>query len=244
MTNPKFSVVIPAYNEEKYLPRCFSSLEKQTLPKEDFEIVVVDNGSTDKTAKVAKDLGAKVILEPRKGVVFARQRGAEEARGKIIAFTDADTRVPPDWLETIGKAFEKDDSLVCVVGPVSYPTRDIFVKSYALVLQFLVKSLQAPGLCFNGQNFAVRKEIFDKAAGFDLRFGPIGAEHHLLKRLEPYGKIKVLPGLSVFSSPRRFQRAGYLKTLSTYFLLEASVFLDFPLLSSFKCATELKKKRN
>jgi glycosyltransferase involved in cell wall biosynthesis len=78
------SVVIPALNEEKYIGRCLASLRAQTHPRELYEIIVVDNASTDRTSEIARGLGAQVVHEPRRGVGWARHRGAREARGEII----------------------------------------------------------------------------------------------------------------------------------------------------------------
>src|SRR4029077_2365310 len=96
---PRVSVVVPAYNEEKNLPLALASLLNQEL--KDFELIVVDNGSTDETPVIAKKLGARVIGENRRGVAHARQAGFLSSKGGIIATTDADTVVPPDWLSRI-----------------------------------------------------------------------------------------------------------------------------------------------
>ena len=82
---PFISVVIPAYDEEKYLPRSLASLDSQTYPRPRFEVIVVDNASTDRTAEIARAHGARVVREERKGVGRARQSGAEAAQGEIIA---------------------------------------------------------------------------------------------------------------------------------------------------------------
>lgn len=90
---PAVSVVIPAYNEERYLAACLTSLQKQTL--KNFETIVVDNNSTDKTAEIARRFGAKVVKELKQGIIPARERGFREAKAEIIARTDADTIVAP-----------------------------------------------------------------------------------------------------------------------------------------------------
>ena len=90
---PHLSVVIPAYNEEQYLPACLRALRQQK-DAPPFEVIVVDNASTDSTACIAGQFGAHVVAEPRKGVARARQSGFEAARAPIVASTDADTIVP------------------------------------------------------------------------------------------------------------------------------------------------------
>src|SRR5579885_3136703 len=85
---PLVSVVVPALNEELWLERCICALQrKQTAVP--YEIIVVDNGSTDGTAGLAERLGVRVVHESRRGLTFARQAGQDAARGAIVAHTDA-----------------------------------------------------------------------------------------------------------------------------------------------------------
>ncbi len=91
--NPRVSLIIPALNEEESIGSTVG-LIKQKNPQADFEIVVVDNGSTDKTSLVASKAGARVILEPKRGYGFALRRGFEAARGDILVMGDADLTYP------------------------------------------------------------------------------------------------------------------------------------------------------
>jgi len=111
------SVIIPTYNEEKFISVCLSSLKKQNFNKEkDYEIIVVDNGSTDNTAQIVKDFKVKLIYEPQKGISSAIKRGISESKGKIIAVTNSDTAVNPDWISNICKAFDNNSNVVAVSG--------------------------------------------------------------------------------------------------------------------------------
>src|SRR5688572_27853971 len=112
---PFMSVVIPAYNEEHYLSGCLESLQKQTYRRDRFEIVLADNNSKDKTAEIGRKYGAKVIKVRKQGHVFALRAGIESAKGEIVAATDADTIVSPNWLELIEKVF-RDKEVVAVTG--------------------------------------------------------------------------------------------------------------------------------
>src|SRR4051812_44132851 len=114
--SPRFSVVIPAFNEKFYLGACLESLGRQDAPG-GFEIIVVDNGSTDGTAVVARAAGATVLLEPERGVCRARQRGTEAAAGEIVVSADADTLYGPGWLSRIGRWFDEHPTGVAVGGP-------------------------------------------------------------------------------------------------------------------------------
>jgi glycosyltransferase involved in cell wall biosynthesis len=94
------SVIIPVWNSGALLRRCLEALARQTLGPDCFEIIVVDNGSSDDSAAIANSFPGVVLLsEPRPGSYAARNRGLARARGDFIAFTDADCVPAPDWLE-------------------------------------------------------------------------------------------------------------------------------------------------
>ncbi|MBI3955353.1 glycosyltransferase family 2 protein, partial [Candidatus Gottesmanbacteria bacterium] len=100
---PLISVVIPVYNEEKYIARCLQSVCNQNF--KNYEVIVVDNNCTDKTAKIAAGFKVKIIREKIQGMTPARERGFREAKSEIIARTDADTIIPNNWLSSIYKYF-------------------------------------------------------------------------------------------------------------------------------------------
>jgi glycosyltransferase involved in cell wall biosynthesis len=113
------TIVVPAFNESELLPACLRSLAKQDF-QGSVEVIVVDNGSTDDTADVAREFGARVVVEHVKGVCPARQRGTESAQGEIIVSTDSDTTFAPDWLRRIDDTFASDPAIVLVGGPVAF----------------------------------------------------------------------------------------------------------------------------
>ena len=124
----RFSVVVPAYNEAAYLGRALDSLQHQDYGGT-YEIIVVDNNSTDSTADIAARHGVRVVREPQQGVCAARQRGADCARGEIIISTDADTTQPRDWLRTIDARFADSERIVAVAGPCRYHDHSWWVKA-------------------------------------------------------------------------------------------------------------------
>ena len=117
------SVVIPAYNEEKYLPLILQSIKKQSLTP--FEIIVADNNSTDRTAEIAKEYGARVVHVKEQGNVYAMKGGLDAARGDIIAGVDADTVVSTNWIEVINSAF-RDDQVVGATGSIRIADKTAF----------------------------------------------------------------------------------------------------------------------
>ncbi len=109
---PEFSVVIPAHNASRTLGECLDALARQTVAPDRFEVIVVDDGSTDGTAELARRWFAchpcptgGVITQPRTGAAAARNRGVERARAPLILFTDADCAPAPDWIEAMLPAF-------------------------------------------------------------------------------------------------------------------------------------------
>ena len=104
----KVSVVIPAFNEEKYIGKCLKSVVNQIMPAD--EIIVVNNNCTDKTEVIAKKFGARIVKEKVQGMTPARNRGFNSVKYEIIARTDADTVVPKDWIKIIKNNFKKRGS--------------------------------------------------------------------------------------------------------------------------------------
>src|SRR5438552_3166471 len=108
----KLSVVIPAFNEEKYIGACLESIRAHGGDAVG-EIIVVDNASTDGTAALAAaHPGVRVVREERKGPSFGRQRGFDEARFPLLACLDADCRITPHWIAVAERAWESDPELL------------------------------------------------------------------------------------------------------------------------------------
>ena len=219
MTTLDISIVVPAFNEEKNLPQLLKTIKNQDF-KGDFEIIVVDNNSTDKTAQIAKKLGARVVKEKIQGIGPAKNRGCLEAKGEILAICDADNLLPPNWLSTIWENFSQSKRIVAVSGSVF-----IFgvpkIASYLFWFFYLVflkifKRLE-------GCNMAFRKEAFLKAGGFTkgIKFGENIDIGEKLKRI---GKIVIDPKLFVYFSPRRYQKHGWIKGMFPYLKYEISFF--------------------
>ncbi|MGA2362537.1 MAG: glycosyltransferase [Candidatus Aminicenantales bacterium] len=214
----KISVVVPARNEEQLLPSCLESLKHQTffLP---YEIIVVDNGSRDRTADLAREMGARVVTEPHQGVTWARQKGLEASRSEVLAYVDADTRVPPDWLERLWDTLDRNPRAAAVSGGVSFSKGrnwqgNLHRWSNALTL-FGDKALRL--VCGKtgslwGANFAVRRNALIKAGGFNRNIQFYGDDTELSLRLRKVGRVKFEKKIVVESSPRRFERGGSLRT--------------------------------
>jgi peptidoglycan-N-acetylglucosamine deacetylase len=211
---PFVSVVIPAYNEENYLPSCLQSIKNQDYAGE-YEVIVVDNASTDNTSQIAREWGAKVVYEGKRSPACARQKGAEVATAKIIAFIDADTQAPRHWLSSIVWRFLCDPDTVAVSGPYAYGDAGKLARvvSYAgnflsLILDQFFRRLFDKGGAIWGSNFAVRRSALLKVGGFDTSIKFYGEEYELSLRLKKAGKGRIMPRLFVLTSARRLKRIG------------------------------------
>ncbi|HJX69009.1 MAG TPA: polysaccharide deacetylase family protein [Dehalococcoidia bacterium] len=211
---PFVSVVIPAYNEEDYLLSCLESIKNQDYAAE-YEVIVVDNASTDNTAKIARDWGAKVVYESKQSPACARQKGAEVATGRIIAFTDADTRAPTHWLSTIVWRFLCEPEIVSLSGPYAYCDAGRFSKITSYIGNFLTvitdqlfRKVFRKGSAIWGCNFAVRRSALLEVGGFDTSIKFYGEEYELSLRLKKAGKGCIMPRLFVLTSARRLKRIG------------------------------------
>ena len=236
--NPKVSVVIPAYNEADFIETTLKSLLAQTF--RDFEIIVVDNNSTDGTGEVAARYGARVIVEKQKGVAWARQAGFMQARGQIIASTDSDSVVSETWLAHIVEQFERDSELVAYGGLgclYSGPVDARAAGRFLFPLFWIIDRYLSGGWNLNGFNLAVRREAFIKIGGFRTEM-TLGEDIDLAKRLREIGKVNVDTKFMVYVSGRRY-KDGLIPGMMTYVpsyimrvVFGKDEFLSFPAVRS------------
>jgi len=153
------SVVIPCFNEEKYIPGCLNSILNQTVKPE--KIIVVDNNSTDQTVKIAKQSKSVIVIqETKQGIVYARNTGFNACHSEIIARCDADSLPPPQWLSKIITLFSKKQ-VDAVTGPVIFYDMAIKSSKIARLYQKIIHVYQGyPTLI--GPNMAISKKIWEK----------------------------------------------------------------------------------
>ncbi len=123
----KVSVVIPAYNEEKYIGTCLESLMQQEIKPD--EIIVVNNNSTDKTVEIATKFPVRLVHEKEQGMIPARNRGFNEAKYEIIARTDSDSKTDPQWVKHIKQFFEQNPEYDAVSGASYYDTLPDYINA-------------------------------------------------------------------------------------------------------------------
>lgn len=223
--SPRFSVVVPAVNEELYLGSCLDSLAEQRVAG-GLEVVVADNNSSDGTAAVAGARGARVVAEPRPGVCWARQAGTEAARGEIVVSTDADTTFTPTWLARIDERFRADPGLVAVAGPCRFVDAPWWGRIYTTLLfgaVHLVHRLTGRVLYASATNIAFRREAFE---GYDTSLTQGGDELAVLRQLRRHGRIAFDLGNPTLTSSRRLRRGLVYNVFVTcfyYYLLGYAV---------------------
>lgn len=207
------SIIIPAFNEEKYLDACLQSIIKHDIP-ELLEVIVVDNNSEDNTEKIARKYHAhkvELIGEKTRGPNFARETGFKASRGDIIATIDADTIIPDTWFPALLKAFSDPT----VLGVSSYYDYYDFSPGKRKFLLFFWKYLGLIAHAFTGYvvyggNFAARRSALDAIGGFDGRIVFYGDDANTGKRLHAKGKVLFLPDFVILSSARRLKAQGIL----------------------------------
>ncbi len=225
----RLSFVIPAYNEEKYLPGCLESILDQTrhLPKSGrdlVEIIVVNNASTDKTKQVTLGYpGVRVVDEPRKGLTFARQAGFLASTGSLIANVDSDCRLTPGWISQVLKAFDADPNLAALSGPFIYydltPPQRFFVRIFYVTAFFtylINRYILRVGSMVQGGNFVLTRTALDAIGGFDTSISFYGEDTDIARRVSAVGKVRFTFRLKMLSSARRLKREGILNIAARY----------------------------
>jgi len=218
----KFSVVVPAYNEEKYIGETLQALRNQTFT--DFEVIVKDGESIDKTVKIAKQLADKVVSAPDESAADARNQGARYAAGEILVFTDADTFLPPQTLERfnilMNNRFVVGAS--CRKVPQKGNTLDRLFYEFVNVSTFVSSKIGWGGA--HGNCMLVRRSVFEKIGGFAPNI-IVAEEQELVRRALKFGRYVFLLDFYVVENPRRLEKWGRLKLYRAWFTGMARSFM-------------------
>lgn len=236
----KISVIIPVYNEEKYLASCLQHVFDQEVKAD--EVIVVDNNSTDKSMAIARKFPVKIVKQKIQGRIPARNMGFDTAVGTIIARTDADTLVPKDWLKKIKSAFE-DKRVIAFSGPARFSdvpeTPDISkIPMYAFFRSF--KKMYNHD-CLFGPNLAVKKSAWKKVRGSVCMDDKLVHEDvDLSLHISKVGKIAFDYSCVVTSSARRWRKLKPYYEYSIRYLNTIKQHHDS--LTAYKTSSKLAKK--
>jgi glycosyltransferase involved in cell wall biosynthesis len=197
---PKISVIIPAHNEEDYIAATLDALGRQDYP--DYEIVVIANGCTDRTADVARDKCQRLVALEAKGLGVSRNLGAHIATGDLLVFLDADTVLEPHALRIIAEQFTERDAGGTLKGR---PDSDRF--AYRVI--YGLKNFIHRFVVRNGSSGVIIcwKEQFASVGGFDERL-ELRENSELIRRLKRFGGYKYIGTTAATTSMRRYERRG------------------------------------
>jgi glycosyltransferase involved in cell wall biosynthesis len=176
MSKPEYTIVIPAFHAAATISECINALSAQTVPREQYEVVVVDDGSTDETAEAAREAGADQVVTCRhRGPSVARNTGVEAANSEIILFTDADCVPLPTWIKEITAPFQ-DHSIDGAKG--TYRTQQRTLVARFVQLEYENKYDKMRGReridFVDTYSAAYRRRVFEETGGFDPVF-PVAA---------------------------------------------------------------------
>lgn len=160
-------MVIPVRNDAMMLARCLEALSVQTRPAD--EIVVVDNDSSDDSAEVARQGGARVVFEPVHGILAATAAGFDAATGTVFARVDADSVPPPDWIERVEQLFTGQSGPAAITGPGDFYGSNAFVRRVARVV-YIGGYFWSMGLLLGhpplfGSNMAITSDAWARIRG-------------------------------------------------------------------------------
>lgn len=181
-----FSVVIPAKNEEVNISRCLESIWKVEWDSRDFEVIVVDNGSTDRTVTIAKEMGARVFEKPEATISGLRNYGVSVANGSVIAFLDADCTVTPGWFQAASR-YLQDDDVVAFGSPVAVPEGGTWVQTAWFNVRGKPSQVEDVEW-LESANLLVKRDAFLCVGGFEKSLVTC-EDYDLTQRLKPYGRI-------------------------------------------------------
>jgi len=202
---PLITVIIPAHNEESYLPDTLDSLHRQNYSR--VEVIVVANGCTDDTAQMAERRCHRLIVLSQKSLGVARNLGARMAKGELLVFLDADTSIEPLTMQIIAQQFSKAEAAGTLKGKPDSST-GAFCLIYALK-NFLHRTKLHSGssgviICW--------KQDFLRVGGFDEGL-EVRENSELIRRLKKFGRYRYIGDVAATTSMRRYEQCGVWPTI-------------------------------
>ncbi len=219
----KYTIIIPTLNEEKLLPALLKQLNEKSLRnKFDYEIIVSDGGSSDRTAEIAINNSDIFIVnkKPEKqNIASGRNTGAKLASGEILIFINADVLIPEidSFFSFIEKNFDQSKYLAMTCKVNIFPQEEIRSdKFFHTGYNNYFRIINSLGLGMGrGECQIIKKNIFESLNGYNENLFA-GEDFDLFRRIRRIGKILFTPEIRVFESPRRFRKIGYARVTSSW----------------------------
>jgi glycosyltransferase involved in cell wall biosynthesis len=222
----KFSIIIPALNEEKLLERMLQQFTPEIIQRYNLELVVSDGGSTDRTLEIARRY-AHVVVENaprvRQTISLGRNEGAKHATGDVFVFLNADTLIKDVeyFFRRIGEEITRSNLAAITCSVEVYPHEQKGVdKWFHGFYNWFFSAMNAVGMGMGrGECHIMRREVFEQAHGYAAMIAA-GEDYDMFRRLKKIGRILFLHDVVVYESPRRYRKYGY-------FYVSVSWFLNF-----------------
>jgi glycosyltransferase involved in cell wall biosynthesis len=217
----EISVIVPALNEEKLIRKSLQSIARQKTIHA-YELIVADGKSKDRTMSIAKKYADRIVFSRKKGIWAGRNAGARVAKGRLLVFIDADTSIPPDYLDTVHRimADRRIVGLSCGFGFDHYNrflrVLDVLSNHYLYLLGRMGKGE------LQGFNCIIRKSDFLRVGGFPAKPLEDGA---MARKLQKIGRVAYYPKLRVTTSARRMLQSGMLNSIHYYTDLEIMTYI-------------------
>lgn len=214
------SIIIPTLNEEQNIGRLLKQITSQQIG-DDFEIIVADAGSKDKTREVSQSLGARIIQGglPARG----RNEGAKNAKGDILLFLDADLKLSPDFIKKSLAEF-KERNLDLASYSIYPQINNFFLNTASLNIfynypaRILIKAFP-----MGAMGIMVKKIIFDRVGGFDESI-KLAEDHYFMGQAAKIGKFGLFKNGKIYMPIRRFEKDGYIRTALQY--LKCAIYMN------------------
>ncbi|MGH2574817.1 MAG: glycosyltransferase [Ignavibacteria bacterium] len=228
--HPLVSIIIPTLNEEKLISQTLSQFTPSLKSKYNFEIIISDGGSADSTLSLVKTYADKVLVSKpneKQNISIGRNMGASFAKGNLLYFMNADTRIMDVnyFFKVTSEIFENDSIAALTFKIKIFPEEEkLSDKLFHFCYNNYVYLLNKLGMGMGrGECQIVRKDIFLKAGGYNEAIAA-GEDYDLYRRIKKIGRVKYLRDITIYESPRRFRRYGYLNVFRDWTKNSFSIF--------------------